>query len=148
VRSRRLCVAHQLLANLPFEEPLANLAASGGRWRGTTISVLKVPQWFIVERLRERMPAIEAVRPDTNDEHLIEPWIEPWIESLNQAGDTLRSDTPAITVSPRRWASTHSDESPRPAPRRRTRVNRIRSGNYMVDGVGQPGVGYFARFAT
>jgi phosphoenolpyruvate synthase/pyruvate phosphate dikinase len=26
--------------------------------------------------------------------------------------------------------------------------DRIPSGNYMVDGVGQPGVGYFARFAT
>ena len=27
-------------------------------------------------------------------------------------------------------------------------LNRIPSGNYMVDGVGQPGVGYFARFAA
>jgi hypothetical protein len=29
-----------------------------------------------------------------------------------------------------------------------TNLYRIPSGNYMVDGVGQPGVGYFARFAT
>jgi hypothetical protein len=123
VRSWRLCVSHQFLAYFPFEEPLANPTASGGRRRGTTISVSKVLQWFIAERLREKMPAIEAVRPDANDEHLI----EPWIENLNQAGDTLRSDTPAITVSPRRWASTHYDESPRPAPRRRTGVNRRRA---------------------
>jgi hypothetical protein len=35
--------------------------------------VSKALQWFIAERLREKMSAIEAVRPDANDEHLIEP---------------------------------------------------------------------------
>jgi hypothetical protein len=48
----------------------------------------------------------------------------------------------------RNGESSMSEENYDPHSAPEPLLDRIPSGNYMVDGVGQPGVGYFARFAT
>ena len=69
-----------------------------------------------------------------------------YLESLGLASGTVNQRLAAV----RRLAYEAADSgllSPELAAGIR-RVKGIPSGNYMVDGVGQPGVVYFARFAA
>jgi hypothetical protein len=81
VRGQRLRVANQFLAKLPFGESLANQPAHDRLMEGNNDISIEAPKWFLAERLRQRMLAIEALCPDVNDVHLI----APRFECLNRA---------------------------------------------------------------
>lgn len=71
----RLHLPHQLFAKAIFEQTLPNLSGRGQLRRNGNIGI-QGSQGFIVKRLRQRMQAVEPVRPAADDNNLIEPRIQ------------------------------------------------------------------------
>ena len=85
VRSRRLHIAHQLFAEVPFKQARANLLAGSGQIERDGDVGVECSERLVVERLRERVQAVEAVCPATDDDDLV----EPRFEGFDQAREIL-----------------------------------------------------------
>jgi hypothetical protein len=91
VRSQRLRVANQFLPKLPFEEPLAIQPAGGGPREGNNDMSVESPEWFVAERLRQKMLAIETLCPDVNDDKLDRATVrEGSVREFNLAREILK----------------------------------------------------------
>ena len=73
MRGRRLHIAHQLFTEVPFEQPRANLPAGSGQIERDSDVGIEGSERLVFERLRERVQAVEAVCPTTDDDDLVEP---------------------------------------------------------------------------
>ena len=86
IRGQRPRVANQFFAKLPFEESLANQPSHDGLLEGTNGISVEAPKWNVDERLRQKILAIEALCPNINNVHLL----EPRFKSLNRAREIFK----------------------------------------------------------
>ena len=85
--SRGLRIARQLFAEFSCKQPpLADLLARRVQIRGNGAIRVEGPQRFIIERLRQRMQAVQPVRPAADDHDTI----KPRIECIDQASEIIK----------------------------------------------------------